>query len=45
MKENLNEMLKALPSALIGWAGVFAVIVVLIVAVLLLGKFTGDKKQ
>lgn len=44
MKENWNAMFKALPDAMIGWLGVFAVIAVLIVAVLLLGKFTGEKK-
>ena len=44
MKENWNAMLKALPDAMIGWLGVFAVIAVLVIAVLLLGKFTGEKK-
>ena len=44
MKENWNAMLKALPDAMIGWLGVFAVIAVLVIAVLLLGQFTGEKK-
>ena len=32
MKENWNAMLKALPDAMIGWLGVFAVIAVLVIA-------------
>ena len=40
---HLDDMLEALPKAMIGWLGVFVVTAVIIVSVWMLNKFTGRK--
>ncbi|MBQ6595100.1 MAG: oxaloacetate decarboxylase [Clostridia bacterium] len=43
MDFDVQGMLQVLPEALIGWAGVFVVILVLVAAVQLLNRFTKEK--
>lgn len=45
LKFNVDAFLAILPQALLGWAGVFLVTIVVIFAIWLLNRVTGRKKD